>query len=500
MTVAGMLAYFTIRLAAERNAALAEASRTQRIQGFMLNLFEGGDKEAGPATDLRVTTLIERGVQEARTLDQDPAVQAELYQTLGEVYQKLGSLDQADALLSSALERRRSLGGDTVAAGLSSSPDSKSADVAGALIALGLLRVDQAKLPEAERLVREGLQKIQQSLPAGHPSLAAATDALGRVLAEKGEYSKAIPVLQEAVRLRSAPNASQADLGASLYELANVYFYAGKYKESEALNQRVLAINQAVYGERHPKVAEALVNLGAIQHESGNYAEAAKFHREALRITESFYGERHYRTASNLTLLARALVYQKQFEEATGLLDRAVGIQESVFGGMHPRVASAVNELGNVAVMRGQLDVAKAAFRRMAQIYRAVYPGGHYLIGTAISNLGSAHLAENDTLHAEPLFREAIAIYSRTLGPDHLNTAIARIKLGRALLRQKRNSEAESEVFGGYQILNKQVNPSVSWLKTARTDLAAVYDALHQPDKAASFRREIAQLQTDKQK
>ncbi|MBC7926856.1 MAG: serine/threonine protein kinase, partial [Bryobacteraceae bacterium] len=86
MTVAGMLAYFTIRLAAERNAALAEASRTQRIQGFMLNLFEGGDKEAGPASDLRVTTLIERGVQEVRTLDQDPAVQAELYQTLGEVY------------------------------------------------------------------------------------------------------------------------------------------------------------------------------------------------------------------------------------------------------------------------------------------------------------------------------------------------------------------------------------------------------------------------------
>ncbi len=37
----------TVRLARARNAALAEAARTQRIQRFMLNLFGGADKEAG---------------------------------------------------------------------------------------------------------------------------------------------------------------------------------------------------------------------------------------------------------------------------------------------------------------------------------------------------------------------------------------------------------------------------------------------------------------------
>ena len=71
--IAAEAAVFTIRLTRARNAALAETARTQRIQRFMLDLFiGGGDKEAGPAHDLRVVTLIDRGVQEARTLNAEP--------------------------------------------------------------------------------------------------------------------------------------------------------------------------------------------------------------------------------------------------------------------------------------------------------------------------------------------------------------------------------------------------------------------------------------------
>jgi len=40
--IIAVVAFFTARLAIARNAALAEANRTQRIQRFMLNLFEGG--------------------------------------------------------------------------------------------------------------------------------------------------------------------------------------------------------------------------------------------------------------------------------------------------------------------------------------------------------------------------------------------------------------------------------------------------------------------------
>ena len=94
-SIAGLIVFYTVRLTAARSVAIAEAARTQRLLRFTLNLFNGGDKGAGPASDLRVTALIDRGISEAGSLDREPEVQAELHETLGEVYRKLGELDRA---------------------------------------------------------------------------------------------------------------------------------------------------------------------------------------------------------------------------------------------------------------------------------------------------------------------------------------------------------------------------------------------------------------------
>ncbi len=483
-TVFGLVVFYTARLRGARNAAMAEAARTQRIQRFMLNLFAGGDETAGPSDDLRVVTLVDRGVQEARSLDADPAVQAELYGTLGGIYQQLGNLEQADALLRAALDQRRSLLG------------ADHADVGTSLVSLGLLRSDQAEYDEAERLIRQGLEQARRNLPADHPSVAAATAALGHVLVERGSYAEATEVLDLAVRLASKGDAVTPDLASTLHELSNAHFYQGHWATAESLTERVLQMSRTLYGEKHPQIAQDLVNLGAIQHEQGHYADAERYYRQALDITRSWYGANHHQTASILTMLGRTLVRLERDDEAEGLLEEALAIQERVFGPDHPRVASAVNDLGAVALRRTKFDDAEAAFRKMADIYRKAYPDGHYLVGIALSNLASVYQAREEHVAAERLYREAIQIYGETLEPDHLNTGIARIKLGRSLLRQSRYAEAEQETRAGYEILTQQTDPSVSWLKQARVDLLAAYDALKQPEKAAKLRAELADAAT----
>src|SRR4030095_10984971 len=46
--VLALVIFYTVRLTKARNTAVAEAARTQRTQGFMMKLFEGGDQEAEP--------------------------------------------------------------------------------------------------------------------------------------------------------------------------------------------------------------------------------------------------------------------------------------------------------------------------------------------------------------------------------------------------------------------------------------------------------------------
>ena len=57
-----------------------------------------------------------------------------------------------------------------------------------------------------------------------------------------------------------------------------------------------------------------------------------------------------------------------------------------------------------------------------------------------------------------------------------------------------RAAEAAAESKAGYEIVSKQTAPTVSWLKTAREDLAAAYDVLDRPEEAAKYRAEAARL------
>ena len=481
LLIIAMVTFFTVRLAKARDAAIAETARAQRIQQFMSNLFQGGDEAAGPSDSLRVLTIVDRGVQQAKSLGNEPKSQAELYASLGDIYQKLGKLDQADSLLRSALEERKSVYGD------------QSPEVAETLTALGLLRLDQAHLDEAEQFTRQGLEIERRNFAQNDPATAKALVAYGRVLSQRGSYDKGIPALEQAVKIESAPNVPPADLAASLSALAEAEYLAGQYENCNPLYKQLLAMHRKIYGEQHPLVADDLSNLAAVQQDLGYYPEAEKFDRQAVEITQAYYGKDHPQTAAKLTSLGRALTFENKFDDAEATLEQALTILEHVYGQVHPVVAETLNELGNVASMRDHLDDAKDKFTRVVEIYKAVYGEKHYTVGIAVSNLGSIYYDKKDYPHAEQFFHQAIQIETDSLGAENVNTGIARIKLGRTLLHEKRYKEGEIETLAGYAIEKKQGSDSNSFIRAARKDLVADYQAMHEPEQAAKYQAELDQ-------
>jgi len=478
----GLVAFYTIRLARARNEAVLAAARAQRVQRFTLDLFQGGDKLAGPADSLRVVTLLDRGVTEARGLDAEPAAQAELFLTLGGIYEKLGKLPRADSLIQLALSRREAVLGP------------RHPDVAAALVALGQLRIDQARFEEAEQTIRRGLAMAQATLRPGDAGIISATAALGRVLQERGSYTDAIPLLQDVVRMSEAAHASRGEIAANISALADAHFYAGHRDASDSLNRIVLAEYESTYGKRHPLVSDILVNLGATEQERGNYASAEKYNRQALAITRDYYGPTHFETAAKLTLLGRALLFQNRFAEADSLLREALAVRERVYGPVHPAVASTLNELASVAYQQDRYDEAEARWSRMLSIYQSIYGDHHYLIAIATSNLATVAYGRKDYRRAEALYREAIRRFRETQGADHLNTGIAHTKLGRTLLKEGRFAEARVESQAGHDILVKQASPSLSFLQNSLKDLAAAADSLRESSVGDQYRRELAAL------
>jgi serine/threonine-protein kinase len=471
----GLASFYTIRLARARDAALASAARADRVQKFTMDLFNGGDEDEGPADSLRVVTLLDRGVEQAQQLRNEPVAQASMLLTLGKAFTKLGRYDRADSLLRLSLDRRRAaLGAD-------------DPDVAVSLIALAELREAQAKLPEAEQLAREALALVRRVRPPGHDDIPIAMTVLGRVLQARGQFAPAIAVLDDAVRLQST-SGSARDLGISLQVLASAHFYAGHLAAADSLQRVGLAVDRSVYGDGHPQVASDIMDIGNVEFQRGNYVVAESAYRKGEAMYEAWFGDDHPETGMAMFLLGQSLLKLSRSDEAQPLLERALAIETRVHKGPHPRQAYILNALGANAAARGRQAEAEQYYRRTADIWRTLNGANDSMVGMTVSNIAATWFERRDYPRAEQLLREALSIFARTLPRDHPSVGITHARLGRTLVRESRWQEAEPELLAAYEIANRQAIVS-DWVTAVRDDLAAVYLELDRPADARKYQK-----------
>ncbi len=482
LTVAiGLVIFFTVRLTKARNAALAEAERTKRIQAFMLNLFGDGDKEAAPSHDLRVLTLIDRGVQEADTLRADPQSQAELYESLGRMYERLGKFQKSDELLRLSIQTTKAAVG----------PDDPR--VAEGLIQLGLLREDQANMKDAERLLRQGIELLSRRSAPNDPAVVEAKADLGSVMAERGLYDEAAALVRPLIEIPPKGEEGTSALLKSLTALASIELSAGQYTAAEGLLRRALVLDRRIYGNEHPRVATELGELASAEATLGRLGEAERLYREALGISKSWYGEDHPDTAFYSSLPASILIQERNFGEAAPLLERVLAIQERTYGAMHPYVAAAVDSLGRLEMSRGNLEAAEADFQRAVTIDRASQGETNHQTAIVEVHLAQVYLEKSQDQRAEPLLRQAVKTLTARPRPGNMSVGVAQLILGGVLLREKHFGEAEKYLAAAYGILEKQPGSSYSKrLQETRQELAKVYGAWNQPEKAAKVRSEFA--------
>lgn len=471
--------FYAIRIGQARDRALEEAERARRIQAFTENLFQGGDDVVGPADTLRVATLLERGVSEARLLGGLPETQSEMYVTLGTMFSRLGRFDRADSLFTAAHDVR-------VREGVG--------DFAETLAAMGELKVRQGQYEEAESMLREALRAYGSGETDGGLDAAMASVALGTSLEGQGEYEEAIDVTTNAIEVLARVAPGSADLSSALAALSTTHFYAGNYDDADSLTLAAMSIDRELHGDGHPTIADGLINLAAAEVRRGRYVEAEPYFREAVEIFETYHGADHPQTASALRMLGNDLLFQGRLAEAEPLLERALRTQERALSPLHPRLANTLNDLAYVRLESGSHADAIALYRRVVEIYETSNGPRHYFVAIGLSNLANALSQGGELSAAEAMFRDVIERFVESRGIDHLDTGIARIKLGRVLLGQERHEEAERELLHGYGIVSDGAAPTVSWLRAARSDLISVYEATGRPDLAERYRLEQAEL------
>jgi eukaryotic-like serine/threonine-protein kinase len=300
-----------------------------------------------------------------------------------------------------------------------------------------------ARYDDAEPNLRKSLEILSAVLPTGDPNIATGLNNLANLLQAQNKLAEAEPLYREALEIkRKAFPSGHPSIAAGLNNLASILRAQNKLPEAEPLLRDALEIRRGAFPAEHPDIAEGLNNLAVLLKDQNKLAEAEPLLREALEILRAAHPAGHPQIATGLGNLAVLLLAQNKLAEAEPLLREALEIRRAAHPAEHPEIATGLNNLAKLLQDQNKLGEAEPLFREAFEINHKALPAGHPAIALSLANLGKLMLDQNKLTEAEPLLREALEIARRALPADHPNMLIFIGHMGSLLRAQKKYQEA----------------------------------------------------------
>ncbi len=264
------------------------------------------------------------------------------------------------------------------------------------------------------------------------------------------------------------------------------HFAAGDTTRAEQEFTRVVDVWRAALGSEHPKLANALTNLGAVALSRGRAAESVALYREAHAIAEAAFGPDHPNVAHTLQSLATGLARAGDLEAAEPLLRRALAIRVATVGLDHRSTVQVQANLAACLLSLERLDETQELLERVVAFHREHdVPSADDLAG-ALHNLGNLYLLQRRADDAMRSLTESVELSRAALGPEHPETArtLSRLAVahflagdGDASRTAFREAIAILERKGGHEPLLRDVLVSSARVSLRRDDLESAASA-----------------------
>jgi serine/threonine protein kinase/tetratricopeptide (TPR) repeat protein len=436
LLIAGVVVstWLAVRATKAEKASLTEATKSRQVAKFLTDMLDG----IGPSVALgRDTTMLREILDKTaervgKELKDQPQVEAELLNTVGNVYSELGDFSKAESMLRQALDMRRKLFGK------------ENPDVAASLNNLGVVLLYEGKLAEAEEADRQALTLRTKLFGDENVDVAVSMHNLGNVLLIEGKNSQAETIFRQVIAMRRKLLGNEnALLATTLGNLGTALWYENKFSEAETAYRETLDMQRKVLGDRHPDVATSLHNLACVLQIEGKLSEGELVGKQALEIRRKLLGAGHPEFASTLSALATIYQGQGRFTEAETAQRDALAIQRKRLGPAHPEVAVSLNNLGDILRDEGKFPEAETVQREAVGLLKKTLGDENQLVATLIDVLGNILRDEGKLAEAATCQREALAIRKKALASDSPDIAQSLNDLASVLREQGHLEEAE---------------------------------------------------------
>ena len=203
---------------------------------------------------------------------------------------------------------------------------------------------------------------------------------VANVLIELGDYNQARAILERQIDLLDSANLVTEDLGYAHGLLGKIFRAIDDNDEALRYRSRSLEIREAVHPEDHPRIAEALLNLGNIVWKRGEMDEGRELITRARAIWEKQYGPEHPYFSSFQLALGQIAFEEGRLAEARALQEQALAIRERSIGKDTPQTAEALHLLSLVALEERRYADARTQLEKAIRIVSEQIGDAHPLV------------------------------------------------------------------------------------------------------------------------
>ncbi|MGA2500706.1 MAG: tetratricopeptide repeat protein, partial [Tepidisphaeraceae bacterium] len=482
-----------ILVGAEKKKAEEEKQIAQSVRDFLQNkllgqadawaqanaLLRTGGLSAEAKENPTIRELLDRAARELvperidANFPNQPLIQAEILNTVGETYRGVGEYERAIGFLqrSTALFRQH-LGADDPRTLTSMNNLAMAYHAAG-------------KLDLALPIYGETLKLLKAKFGFDHPDTLTSMNNLAGAYQDAGKLDLALPLYEETLKFRKTKaSADNPALFTSMNNLAMAYLAAGRLNLALPLFEETARLMKAKLGAEHPDTLTSMNNLANAYLAAGKLDLALPLFEETLKLSKSKLGPDHPSTLISMNSLAQAYGESRKPDLAIPLLEETLRLRKMKLGPDHPSTLKSMNNLANAYNTSGRLDLALPLYEETLKLSRSKLGPEHPETLTSMNNLANAYRQSGKLDLAIPLSEETLRVMRSKLGPDHPSTLISMNNLANAYTVTGKFELALPLYEETLKLQQAKLGPDHPDALTSMSNLAVTYWRAKQLDKS----------------
>lgn len=473
VSVIAVVMFYTWRLAGERDRAAFAAAKAEQVSAFLTDVFRNADPHTAQGTPATAIDLLDEADRRTADLSDQPMLQAELMQIIGDTYTNLGRADRSVGLLEQSLKmREQALSGDPLT-------------LAALLLDLAEAHRLNNSLEAAEGYMRRALDLRRRALPSGDDRVVEALARLGVVLSDQRRKAEALEVLRRARAEKQKGTGSDDSLYVDIVgNMAHLLTDLGEFEEAQQVHAETIRLSEEIDGPLHPNTAIRYANLGLLEEKLYRFDDALRAFSEAVSKSKQIFPEDHPFIAQWTGNVAQTLGNLGRFDEALNEHDVALALARRSDGEESGLYTTRLRYRGVTLLDQGRLKDAERDLDRVLALATGLPSNSEAALDKARSVLARLRNLQNRPAEAEAYLRQVLRVGNTMTKPDEMT---ARRELATSLSLQGRKDEAAQlfeeviaeaqESFGadGAPLMSPLIAAAVHFRRSGDPDRAVRY-------------------------